>query len=50
MCIRDSGTMMTKGQMYSTGVIEKDPVTGEDTQGRYRVNPNSGELERGFIF
>ena len=41
-----NGTMMTKGQMYSTGVIEKDPVTGEDKQGRYRVNPNSGELER----
>ena len=40
------GTYMTKGQMYSTGVIEKDPVTGEDKQGRYRVNPNSGELER----
>lgn len=40
------GTYMTKGQMYSTGVIEKDPVTGEDRQGRYRVNPNSGELER----
>jgi len=41
-----NGTMMTKGQMYSTGVIEKDPVTGEDKQGRYRVNPNSGELEK----
>ena len=41
-----NGTMMTKGQMYSTGVIEKDPVTGEDKQGRYKVNPNSGELER----
>ena len=41
-----NGTMMTKGQMYSTGVIEKDPVTGEDKQGRYRVNPNTGEFER----
>ena len=40
------GTYMTKGQMYSTGVIEKDPTTGEDVQGRYRVNPNSGEFER----
>ena len=40
------GTYMTKGQMYSTGVIEKDPTTGKDVQGRYRVNPNSGEFER----
>ena len=40
------GTYMTKGEMYSTGVVEKDPTTGEDVQGRYRVNPNSGEFER----
>ena len=40
------GTYMTKSQMYSTGVVEKDPTTGEDVQGRYRVNPNSGEFER----
>ena len=40
------GTYMTKSQMYSTGVVEKDPTTGEDRQGRYRVNPNSGEFER----
>jgi hypothetical protein len=41
-----SGTYMTKSQMYSTGVVEKDPETGKDVQGRYRVNPNSGEFER----
>ena len=40
------GTYMTKSQMYSTGVIEKDPTTGEDVQGRYRVNPNTGDFER----
>jgi len=40
------GTYMTKAEMYSTGVIEKDPETGEDVQGRYRVNENTGELER----
>ena len=44
------GTYMTKGQMYSTGVIEKDPTTGEDVQGRYRVNPNTGELEGNLSF
>jgi len=41
-----NGTMMTKSQMYSTGVIEKDPNTGQDVQGRYTVNPNTGEYER----
>ena len=37
---------MTKSQMYSTGVIEKDSETGKDVQGRYRVNPNTGEFEK----
>jgi len=45
-----NGTMMTKGQQYSTGMIEKDMVdgvqSGEDVQGRYTVNPNTGEYER----
>ena len=41
-----NGTYMTKKQMYNTGIIEKDPETGEDVQGRYTVNPNTGELER----
>jgi hypothetical protein len=40
------GTYMTKSQMYSTGVVAKDPTTGEDVQGRYRVNPNTGEFEK----
>jgi len=41
-----NGTMMTKSQMYSTGVIEKDPNTGQDVRGRYTVNPNTGQYER----
>jgi len=41
-----NGTYMTKKQMYNTGIIEKDPETGQDVQGRYTVNPNTGELER----
>ena len=41
-----NGTYMTKAEMYSTGVIEKNSETGEDEQGRYTVNPNTGEFER----
>tara|TARA_R100001530_G_C4317187_1_gene154720 strand:- start:975 stop:2000 length:1026 start_codon:yes stop_codon:yes gene_type:complete len=41
-----AGKYMTKQQQYNTGLIEKDPLTGEDKQGRYRVNENTGELER----
>jgi len=41
-----NGTYMTKKQMYNTGIIKKDPETGQDVQGRYTVNPNTGELER----
>jgi hypothetical protein len=41
-----NGTYMTKAEMYSTGMIEKDPTTGKDVQGRYTVNPNTGEYER----
>ena len=41
-----AGKYMTKEEMYNTGLIEKDPETGEDVQGRYRVNENTGELER----
>jgi hypothetical protein len=41
-----AGKYMTKEQMYNTGLIEKDPTTGEDVQGRYRVNENTGDLER----
>ncbi|MDC0232269.1 hypothetical protein OAJ72_03180 [Pelagibacteraceae bacterium] len=41
-----AGQYMTKSQQYSTGLIEKDPETGRDVQGRYRVNPNTGDFER----
>jgi hypothetical protein len=41
-----AGKYMTKEQMYNTGLIEKDPETGEDVQGRYAVNEDTGELER----
>jgi hypothetical protein len=41
-----AGKYMTKEQMYNTGLIEKDSETGEDVQGRYKVNENTGELER----
>ena len=41
-----AGQYMTKAEQYSTGLIEKDPETGKDVQGRYRVNENTGELER----
>ena len=37
---------MTKAEQYSSGLVEKDPETGQDVQGRYRVNPNTGEFER----
>jgi hypothetical protein len=39
-----NGTYMTKAEMYSTGMIEKDPTTGKDVQGRYTINPNTGEV------
>ena len=41
-----AGKYMTKEQQYNMGLIEKDPETGQDVQGRYRVNENTGELER----
>ena len=41
-----NGKYMTKEEMYNTGIIEKDPKTGQDVQGRYKVNPNTGELEK----
>ena len=41
-----NGKYMTKAEMYSTGIIEKDPETGQDVQGRYKVNPNTGEFEK----
>ena len=41
-----AGVYMTKAEQYSKGLIEKDPETGQDVQGRYKVNENTGELER----
>ena len=41
-----AGKYMTKQEMYNTGIVEKDPNTGQDIQGRVQVNPNTGELER----
>ena len=41
-----AGKYMTKQQMYNTGLIEKDPETGEETAGRYRYNENTQQLER----
>jgi hypothetical protein len=45
-----NGTMMTKGQQYSTGVVERGMVdgvqSGSDEMGRYTVNPNTGQFER----
>ncbi len=41
-----AGQYMTKAEQYSSGLIEKDPTTGKDVQGRYRVNPNTGDFER----
>jgi peptide deformylase len=41
-----NGKYMTKQQMYNTGIIEKDPETGQDVEGRNTINPNTGEIER----
>ena len=45
-----NGTMMTKGQQYSSGVVERGMVdgvqSGSDETGRYTVNPNTGQLEK----
>ena len=39
-----AGTYMTKGQLYSTGIIAKDPKTGEDIMGNKIVDPETGEI------
>ena len=41
-----NGVYMTKSEMYNTGIVEKDPTTGEEVMGRNTINPNTGELER----
>ena len=39
-----NGKTMTKGQMYSTGIIAKDPETGEDIMGNKVVDPETGDI------
>jgi hypothetical protein len=39
-----NGKTMTKGQMYSTGIIAKDPETGEDVMGNKVVDPETGDI------
>ena len=39
-----NGKYMTKAQMYSTGIIAKDPETGEDVMGDYTVDPETQEI------
>jgi len=39
-----NGKYMTKGQMYSTGIIAKDPETGEDIMGNKVVDPETGDI------
>ena len=41
-----NGKYMTKQQMYNTGIVEKDPNTGQEVMGRNTINPNTGELEK----
>ena len=39
-----NGKYMTKGQMYSTGIIAKDPETGQDIMGNKVVDPETGDI------
>ena len=39
-----NGKYMTKGEMYSTGIIAKDPETGEDIMGNKVVDPETGNI------
>ena len=39
-----NGKYMTKAQLYSTGIIAKDPETGEDIMGNKTVDPDTGEI------
>lgn len=41
-----NGTYMTKADMYNSGIIEKDPITGKDVMGRNKIDPETGELVR----
>ena len=39
-----NGKYMTKGQMYSTGIIAKDPETGQDIMGNKVIDPETGDI------
>ena len=39
-----NGKYMTKADMYNTGIIAKDPETGEDVMGNKTVDPQTGEI------
>lgn len=39
-----NGKYMTKADMYNTGIIAKDPETGEDIMGNKTVDPDTGEI------
>ena len=39
-----NGKYMTKAQLYSTGIIAKDPETGEDVMGNKTVVADTGEI------
>ena len=41
-----NGKYMTKQQMYNTGIVQRDPNTGQEVMGRNTINPNTGELEK----
>ncbi len=39
-----NGKYMTKADMYNTGIIAKDPETGEDVMGNKTIDPQTGEI------
>lgn len=39
-----NGKYMTKADMYNTGIIAKDPVTGEDVMGNKTIDPQTGDI------
>ena len=39
-----NGKYMTKADMYNTGIISKDPVTGEDVMGNKTIDPQTGDI------
>jgi hypothetical protein len=39
-----NGKSMTKADMYNTGIIAKDPVTGKDVMGNKTIDPQTGDI------